>query len=134
MVRSRADTVRALFASWTDGDLPAMLEILHPEVVAQPLLGVLYTFTEARGHDGMRQWFRESRALGERFQLIVEDTRTAGDAVVAFLHVVVDEADSTYDARVAMVCEFRDGRIVSLRGRDVDEAVEDVDPAGEVPG
>jgi ketosteroid isomerase-like protein len=116
--------VREFFAAWTDGDLQTMLEALHPEVEGRPLLGFLYDTSEYHGHAGVGQWFHDSRRLGDGFEVHVEDICHAGEAEVAFIRVIVREDDSAYDARVAMVCRFRDSRIVSLVGRDTDEVTE----------
>jgi ketosteroid isomerase-like protein len=124
MGEAEAEAVREFFAAWNDGDLQTMLEVSDPEVQGRPLLGFLYGTSDYRGHEGIGQWFHDSRELGDRFEVHVEDLCSAGDAEVAFVRVIVREDDSAYDARVAMVCRFRDGRISSLVGRDTDEATE----------
>jgi ketosteroid isomerase-like protein len=124
MPRTDVEAVRRFFGAWTGGDVPAMLEVAHADIVARPLLGMLYRRSEYRGHSGIRQWVKESAALGDRFEVHVEDTSPAGGGLAAFLHIVVHEGEASFDARVAMMCLFRDGRIVSLVGRDVDETRE----------
>lgn len=121
---ARAEAVREFFDAWTDGDLDTMLEVSHPDVQARPLLGFLYGTSDYRGHEGVGRWFHDARNLGDRFEVHVEYVCPAGDAEIAFVRLVVHEQQSAYDARVAMVCRFREGRIVSLVGRDADEATE----------
>jgi ketosteroid isomerase-like protein len=121
---AEVEAVREFFAAWTGGDLKTMLDVSHPDIEARPLLGLLYGTSDYRGHAGIGQWFHDARGLGDRFEIHVEDVRNAGEAEVAFVHLIVREQGSAYDARVAVVCRFRDGRIVSLVGRDADEATE----------
>lgn len=125
MGEAEARAVRGFFEAWTAGDLGAMLDVAHDEVEARPLLGLLYGRSDYRGHEGLTEWFRDSRGLGERFEVHVEDVRSTGDAEVAFVHVLVREEDAReLDARIAVICRFRDGRLASLVGRDADEAIE----------
>ncbi|MEY2535496.1 MAG: SnoaL-like domain [bacterium] len=128
------ETVRRFFGGWTEGDLDGMLDLVHPEVAAKPLLGLLFRRVDYHGPAGIREWYEESRALGDRFEVTVEETRRADGAVVAFLHLVVHAGRRPYDARVAMVCGFRDGRIVSLVGRDAEEAAEALGGPPPPPG
>ncbi|HEY3021753.1 MAG TPA: hypothetical protein VGJ32_16260 [Solirubrobacteraceae bacterium] len=56
----------------------------------------------------------------------VEKARQVRDEVVAFVRLVGHRGEQSFEARIAVECRFRDGRIVSFRGRDVREAEEDL--------
>ena len=120
------DAVRRFYAAWTARDVPAMLAEIDPDVEAEPVLGLLYERPSYRGHGGMVRWFEEVDDLWDDFEARVEQTYEVGDEVVALLTLLARSGDSVSDARIAVVCGFRDGRIVSFRGRDRDEVLEEL--------
>jgi ketosteroid isomerase-like protein len=126
MGQREEDAVRRFYAAWTAGDLDAMLAEVDPDVEAEPVLGLLYERPKYRGHGGMTQWFEEVSDLWDRFELLVESTHQIDGAVVGFLHLVAHTGDRSSDAHIAVVCRFRDGKIVSFRGRDRDEVIEEL--------
>src|SRR5262245_44270666 len=126
MANADVDAVRRFYAAWTAGDLPRMLEEVDPEVEAQPILGLLYERPSYRGHSGISRWFEEVDDLWDDFAVEVESTHEIDGAVVAFLRLVGHTRGRESDARIAVICHFRDGRILSFRGRDRDEMLEDL--------
>ncbi len=74
-------------------------------------------------------WFVEVGDLWqEGFEAQVEDARPHGDGVIAFVRLVAT-AGRTLDARIAVECGFRDGRISSFVGHDAEETAQEL--AGE---
>jgi len=126
MAQTDVEAVRRFYAAWTAGDLPGMLAEVHPEVVAEPVLGLLYERPSYRGHGGIARWFEEIADLWDDFDSFVESTHQVDGAVVAFVRLVAHTGDRTSDAHIAVVCEFRDGKIVAFRGRDRDETIEEL--------
>jgi len=118
--------VRAFYDAWTAGDVPAMLALVDPEVEIVPILGVLYARERYRGRDDLAAWFREVAARWDRFESRVEKARQVGDEVVAFVRLVGHRGEESFDARIAVECRLSGGRIVSFRGRDAQEAEEDL--------
>jgi ketosteroid isomerase-like protein len=127
MASKDVDSVRRFYAAWTDGDLEAMLAEVDPDVEAEPVLGLLYERPTYRGHSGMARWFEEVSELWDGFEIRVERTYEVDGAVVALLHLVARTQARTSDAHIAVVCRFRDGKMVSFRGRDRDEVLEELD-------
>lgn len=123
---SDVDLVRRFYDAWSAGDLPAMLEVVDPDVEIEPILGVLYARESYRGREDLAAWFEEVMARWERFESRVEKARQVGDEVVAFVRLVGHRGAESYEARIAVECRFRNGRIVSFRGRDAREAEEDL--------
>ena len=103
-----------------------MLEVVDPDVEIEPILGVLYARESYRGREDLAAWFEEVMARWERFESRVEKARQVGDEVVAFVRLVGHRGAESYEARIAVECRFRNGRIVSFRGRDAREAEEDL--------
>jgi ketosteroid isomerase-like protein len=120
------EVVRGFYAAWTAGDLPAMLALVDPDVEVEPILGVLYGRERYRGREDLAAWFEEVAARWDSFEAHVEKARRLVDHVIAFVRLVGHRGTKSYEARIAVECRFRDGRIVSFRGRDVWEAEEDI--------
>ena len=127
MANEHVDAVRRFYAAWTAGDLQAMLSEVDPEVEAQPVLGLLYERPSYRGHSGISRWFEEVEDLWDGFESHVEATHEVDGTVVAFVRLVAHTRGRTSDARIAVVCRFRDGKILSFRGRDREEVAEELD-------
>ena len=121
-----ADVVRAFYDAWTAGDVPAMLALVDPEVEVEPILGVLYGRESYRGRDDLEAWFGEVSARWDSFVAHVERVRTRGDTVIAFLRLTGHRGEESFDARIAVECHFRGGRILSFRGRDPWEVEEEL--------
>ena len=102
-----------------------MLAVVDPDIEAQPVLALLYERPTYRGHSGITRWFEEVHDLWDEFDAQVEDAREVDGAVVAFLRLVADTGGRRSDARIAVVCTVRDGKIVRIRGRDREEAAEE---------
>jgi ketosteroid isomerase-like protein len=47
--------------------------------------------------------------------------------VIGFLRLVATTRGRSSDARIAVICHFRDGKVLSFRGRDRDEVIEELD-------
>jgi ketosteroid isomerase-like protein len=127
MGQPEVDAVRRFYAAWSAGDLQAMLGEVDPDVEAEPVLGLLYERPAYRGHGGMQRWFEEVDDLWDDFEAEVEATHEVDGAVIGFIRLVATTRGRASDARIAVICRFRDGRIVSLRGRDRDEVIEELD-------
>src|SRR3954451_1738458 len=70
-------TVRRFFEAWTADDLQAMLALVDPRVVVEPLLGVLYEREIYRGRVGIIDAVRELGARWDRFEIRVENALPA---------------------------------------------------------
>ena len=75
---------------------------------------------------GSRRWFEEVEDLWDGFEIDVEATHEVDGAVIGFLRLVAHTRGRTSDARIAAICRFRDGKILSFRGRDRDELIEEL--------
>jgi ketosteroid isomerase-like protein len=120
------DAVRQYYAAWSAGDLGAMLALAHPEIEAAPTLGLLYEQSVYRGHDGIRSWFAEVERDWQAFDPRVLDVVTRDDEVIAFIRLTAWRDGRDFDASIAAVHTFRDGRIATLRGRDWFEVREEL--------
>jgi ketosteroid isomerase-like protein len=127
MGQPEVDAVRRFYAAWTAGDLEAMLAEADPNIEAQPVLGLLYERPTYKGHGGISRWFDEVDDLWDDFEAQIEATHEVDGAVVGYLRLVAVTRGRESDARIAVICRFRDGKILSIRGRDREELAEELD-------
>src|SRR6201989_1189532 len=127
MAATDVDALERCSAAWTDGDLHGMLAEVDADVEAQPVLGLLYERPSYRGHSGISRWFEEVEDLWDDFEIQVEGAYQVDGAVVALLRLVAHTRGRASDARIGVICHFRDGKITSFRGRDRDEIIEEFD-------
>jgi ketosteroid isomerase-like protein len=126
MANADVDAVRRFYAAWTAGDLPRMLDEVDPDVEAQPILGLLYERPSYRGHSGIARWFEEVEDLWDGFEVRVEATHEIDGAVIGLLHLVAHTRGRASDARIAAIITGRDGKILTFRGRDREELLEEL--------
>src|SRR3954452_11560995 len=113
MGQPEVDAVRRFYAAWSAGDLEGMLAEVDPDVEAQPILGLLYERPSYRGHSGITRWFEEVQDLWDAFEANIEATYEVDGSVVGLVQLVATSGGRESDARIAVICHFRDGKIVS---------------------
>jgi ketosteroid isomerase-like protein len=113
-------TVQRFFAAWTTGDLTGMVVLVDPQVVVEPLLGVLYERDVYQGRSGIAAAVREIALRWDHFEISVEDALQAGDKVIARVHLAVEKYGMSCEGHVTVVCSLRDGLIASLTTDDVE--------------
>jgi ketosteroid isomerase-like protein len=118
--------VRAFYAAFNAGDLDALIETVDPRVVFVPVLGILYESNVYRGRAGIAAWYRELERRWDGFDAHIEDVREIGGTVIAFLRLVAHQGDRELEARIAVECRVRAGRIYRIRGRDLVETAEEL--------
>ena len=112
-------TFRRFHEAWTAGDLDTVLSCVDEDVVAHPLHGLLFTRMEFRGRDGIVDWYHEMTDPYDRFEAIVEEVHDHPEGVAGLLTLVGYRGEEGLHARVGVVCEMRDGRILCLTARNV---------------
>jgi ketosteroid isomerase-like protein len=132
MSQENVDTVRRALEAWNSGDLEAWLAAvsLDPAVEMRPVIAELVEGAEVvyRGIPGARRFWEDWR-VGWNFRFVDVDFRDAGDSVVAITEASVTSARTglDLDTPMAMVCEYRDGRLVRLTSYlEEDQALEAV--------
>ena len=120
------DTVHTAYEAWSRRDIDALLEVVHPEAEARPILGANIGISVYRGREGLREWFRDLHQEWETFQTRVVQIDARGDRALLTVEVqargrasgVVIEGDLYH------LVEIRDGLIMRLEAfRDRDTAV-----------
>ena len=62
----------------------------------------------------------------DRFEAVVEEAHPTPTGAVGLLRVVGYRGDDDFHARVGVVCEVRDGRIVALTARNAGDVEKEI--------
>ncbi len=116
MSRERVDTVRSAYERLNRGDIEGLIERC-PEDFVMDMSERVFNPETYRGHDGLRRFYEGVNEVWESYRWNVEETRVAGDEVVAVLHCEAQgrKGGPQVDWRVAWVWKFRGSTPVSLR-------------------
>lgn len=80
---SDIDVVKAVFAAFTERDVEAMLAHAHADMVFSPVTGDYAGRTGPyRGHDGLRQYFRDVAAVWDELRIVPGEFRQDGDTIL----------------------------------------------------
>ena len=115
MSRENVELVREGYEVWNSGDLDAWLELLDPEVET-----VFYAGPDAstyRGHEGVRQWYREGLEAWDGWGRIEPDEIVdLGDRVLVTARWRVRGKGSglEVESRQALLITLRDGLVTRI--------------------
>jgi ketosteroid isomerase-like protein len=126
MSEENVEMVRRIYEQLNRGDVEGVVELCDDDFLMDMSERVFNPDTY-RGHDGIRRFYEGVSDAWESYRWAVEETRVAGDSVVAMLHCQGKsrEGGPEVDWRVAWLWKFRRGRPVSLRFyRDRSKALE----------
>jgi ketosteroid isomerase-like protein len=123
---SHEETIHAAYEAWSRRDIDALVAVVHPDAEARPILGANIGVSVYRGHEGLREWFRDLHQEWETFQTRVTRIEERGERALLTIDVhargrasgVVIEGDLYH------LVELRDGMILRLEAfRDKDAAM-----------
>jgi ketosteroid isomerase-like protein len=116
MSQENAEVVRRIYELLNRGDVEGVVELCDDEFLMDMTERVFNPDTY-RGPDGIRRFYAGVQDAWESYRWDVEETRIAGDSVVALLHCEGKsrEGGPGVDWRVAWLWELRRGMPVSLR-------------------
>jgi ketosteroid isomerase-like protein len=107
------DVVQAVFAAFADRDFERLLELVDPELeftaMTSDLAGRAGPY---RGHEGMRQYFRDVDAVWDDLRLTPREYRVVGDSVLVTGRVSARSASRIVDGSTGWIWRVRDGRVV----------------------
>ena len=117
---------RRFHEAWTDGDLPAVLELVDPAIVVRPLQRALFTRSEFHGQDGIVDWYHEMTDPWDRFEALVEEAHPTATGAVGLLKLVGYRGDDPFHSRVGVSCAISGGRIVTLTARNASDVEKEI--------
>lgn len=108
--------VRATFDAFASRDIDAALKLTDPEIVLHPIatLERARRSEPYRGHDGLREYFRDAETLWPGVTLEPSTFREAEGSVIAFGHTRLPEGDGNRVNSVLWIWRLRDGLVVSM--------------------
>lgn len=126
MSRENLERVQRGYSAWNQGDMHAMLALMGPdfEYLTSGLFpGIAPIY---RGHQGWRDFWRDFREIWETLRIELDETRDAGDRVVALFTFHARGRDGLeVRRRFGNVWTFRDGLVVRIHAyADWSEALE----------
>jgi ketosteroid isomerase-like protein len=127
MSQENVETFKRGVEAGNHRDIEAALEELDPEVEWRPALPVLLggDATVYRGHEGIREVFREVYAAFVEVQIEISEVRDLGDRIVAIGRIRTRgrESGAETESPLGYLAEFNNGRMVRIWSYlDPDEA------------
>jgi ketosteroid isomerase-like protein len=108
-----------LFEAWAAGDVSCLDSLVDEDVVVAPVLGLLFERELYCGRSGVAAAFRETAGRWHRLELTVEDVHAADGRLVAGVNIVAGKHGMSSELSISVVCELRDGLIVSLADDEI---------------
>jgi ketosteroid isomerase-like protein len=124
---SLEETIHTAYEAWSRRDVDALVEVVHPDAEARPILGANIGVSVYRGREGLREWFTDLHQEWETFQTRVTRIDERGNRAVLTIDIhargrasgVVIEGDLYH------LVELREGMIMRLEAfRDKDAAMQ----------
>jgi ketosteroid isomerase-like protein len=108
--------VKAVFAAFAERDLERVLELIDPEVEFTPMTSDFAGRTEPyRGHEGIREYFRDVSRVWDDLRLTPRDYRDIGGVVLVTGRVNARSAARIVDGSTGWIWRVRNGRVVYAR-------------------
>jgi uncharacterized protein len=105
--------VKAVFAAFAERDLERVLELVDPAVELTAVTNDFAGRTEPyRGHEGIREYFRDVARVWDDLRLTPSDYREVGDQVLVTGRVNARSAARIVDGSTGWIWRVRDGRVV----------------------
>jgi ketosteroid isomerase-like protein len=105
--------VEAVFAAFAERDVERVLELIDPDVEFTPVTADFAGRTEPyRGHDGIREYFRDVERVWDDLRLTPSDFREIGGSVLVTGRVSARSAARIVDGSTGWVWRVHDGRVV----------------------
>ncbi len=126
---SESEEVARRFADVvTSGDREAAIDICHPEIELDSVLGI--SGRAYVGHQGIRQYFDDVEAAWKEWRVEVERVAEAADgrvAIVMTMHAVGKGSGAGLSERTAHIWTLRDGKLVRNQlYREPEQALRDL--------
>jgi ketosteroid isomerase-like protein len=113
----KEEIVARLFEAFSRRELASALELVHPNVVLQPMTAAVTRGGEPyRGHDGIRRYAEDVERHWRQLTIRPKQIRAAGRAVVALGLVSGRGVGGSFeDAPTTWVVKFKDGLVAHVQ-------------------
>jgi ketosteroid isomerase-like protein len=111
--RMDIEVVREVFVAFADRDVERVLALVDPDVVFTAVTGGVVGKAEPyRGHEGMREYFRDVADVWDEIVLTPREFRQVGDAILVTGKVNARSPARVVSGSTGWVWRVRDGRVV----------------------
>jgi ketosteroid isomerase-like protein len=105
--------VKAVFAAFAERDLEGVLDVIDPDIEFTAVTADLAGRTEPyRGHEGIREYFRDVALVWDDLRLTPREFREVGDSILVTGRVSARSAARIVDGSTGWIFRVRDGRVV----------------------
>jgi ketosteroid isomerase-like protein len=105
--------VKAVFAAFAERDFERVLDLVDPEFEFTTVTSDYAGRTDPyRGHDGMREYFRDVALVWDDLRLTPREFREVGDSILVIGRVNARSPARIVDGSTGWVWRVRDGRVV----------------------
>ena len=116
VIATDIEVVKATFAAFAARDLQAVLAVSDPDIELTAVTGAHAGRTDPyRGHDGMRQYFRDVAAVWEELRLTPREFREDGDLILVTGKVSARSRSRTVTGSTGWIWRVRNGKIMFVR-------------------
>src|ERR671935_1403772 len=116
VIATDIEVVKATFAAFAARDIDAVLALAAPDVELTAVTGEQAGRTEPyRGHEGMRQYFRDVATVWEELHLTPRDFRASGDLILVTGKVSARSRSRTVTGSTGWIWRVRDGKVTYVR-------------------
>ena len=116
VIATDIEVVKATFAAFAARDVEAVLALSAPDIEFTAVTGEHAGRTEPyRGHDGMRQYFRDVASVWEELRLTPREFRASGDLILVTGRVSARSRSRTVTGSTGWIWRVRDGKVVYVR-------------------
>ena len=116
VVATDIELVKAMFAAFAARDLETVLSLADPEIEFTAVTGEHAGRTDPyRGHDGLREYFRNVAAVWEELRLTPREFREEGGLILVTGKVSARSQRRTVTGSTGWVWRVRDGKVVYAR-------------------
>jgi ketosteroid isomerase-like protein len=114
---SNEDIVRSLFDAFSRRDLQSAVEMMHRDVVFQPMTAAVTRAGEPyRGHEGIRRYTEDVETYWQQLTIRLKQIRSADRVVVALGLVSGSGSGGAFeDAPTTWVVKFKEGRVAHVQ-------------------
>ena len=116
VIATDIEVVKATFAAFAARDLQAVLALSDPDIEFATVTGEQAGRTDPyRGHNGMRQYFRDVASVWEELHLTPREFRAEGDMILVTGKVSARSRSRTVTGSTGWIWRVRDGKVVYVR-------------------
>jgi uncharacterized protein len=116
VIATDIEVVKAAFAAFAARDIDAVLALSSPDVEFVAVTGEHAGRTDPyRGHDGMRQYFRDVASIWEELRISPREFRASGDRILVTGRVSARSRSRTVTGSTGWIWQVQDGKVVYVR-------------------